>query len=198
MVHWTWWLSGLSLAGVALVNWFVVRRMLAVSGRFSGLVDRFRDGPAESGSMSADEMIAAVRAATLESFGSDGMDGAAAPVKNGELRVTAVRAPIAHLIFFASLAAGGAVSMLLATGIEPTFGLRSELFAKLTGQSGVWGPVVLLAGGMLVGFGTRMAAGCTSGHGLCGVSRVQPGSLVATAAFFGVGIVASIVLGGFL
>ena len=42
---------------------------------------------------------------------------------------------------------------------------------------------LLVAGGVLVGFGTRMGGGCTSGHGVCGISRLSPRSLVATAAF---------------
>ena len=46
----------------------------------------------------------------------------------------------------------------------------------------------LLVGGLLVGFGTRMAGGCTSGHGLCGTSRLAPRSLVATGVFMAVGI----------
>jgi hypothetical protein len=57
---------------------------------------------------------------------------------------------------------------------------------------------MLLAGGALVGFGTRMAGGCTSGHGMCGVSRFQKGSLLATAAFFGTGVVTSLLLGKLL
>ena len=42
---------------------------------------------------------------------------------------------------------------------------------------------LLIAAGLLVGFGTRMGNGCTSGHGVCGVSRLSPRSLVATASF---------------
>ena len=42
---------------------------------------------------------------------------------------------------------------------------------------------LLVAGGVLVGFGTRMGGGCTSGHGVCGISRLSPRSLVATASF---------------
>ena len=42
---------------------------------------------------------------------------------------------------------------------------------------------LLVAGGLLVGFGTRMGGGCTSGHGVCGISRLSPRSLVATASF---------------
>ncbi len=48
-----------------------------------------------------------------------------------------------------------------------------------------WGMVVLA--GLLVGVGTRYGAGCTSGHGVCGLSRLSPRSLVATLAFMGAG-----------
>ena len=41
----------------------------------------------------------------------------------------------------------------------------------------------LIAGGLMVGFGTRLGAGCTSGHGVCGVARLSPRSLAATATF---------------
>ena len=46
----------------------------------------------------------------------------------------------------------------------------------------------LIAGGLLVGFGTRMGSGCTSGHGVCGMSRLSRRSLVATATFIASGI----------
>jgi uncharacterized protein len=47
-------------------------------------------------------------------------------------------------------------------------------------------PPAILIGGLLVGFGTRMGSGCTSGHGLCGIARFSRRSIVATAIFFGV------------
>ncbi len=47
---------------------------------------------------------------------------------------------------------------------------------------------VLIAAGLLVGIGTRYGAGCTSGHGVCGLSRLSPRSLVATLAFMGAGM----------
>lgn len=46
----------------------------------------------------------------------------------------------------------------------------------------------LLVGGLLVGFGTRLGNGCTSGHGLCGMSRLSPRSIVATMVFMAVGM----------
>ena len=45
------------------------------------------------------------------------------------------------------------------------------------------GVVTLVIGGLLVGFGTRLGSGCTSGHGVCGMSRLSARSLVATASF---------------
>jgi uncharacterized protein len=45
----------------------------------------------------------------------------------------------------------------------------------------------LIAGGMLVGWGTRYGSGCTSGHGVCGLSRLSPRSLVATVTFMAMG-----------
>jgi uncharacterized membrane protein YedE/YeeE len=47
---------------------------------------------------------------------------------------------------------------------------------------------MLLAAGLLVGIGTSYGSGCTSGHGVCGLSRLSPRSLVATAAFMLAGI----------
>lgn len=48
---------------------------------------------------------------------------------------------------------------------------------------------LLLAAGVLVGFGTRLGNGCTSGHGVCGIARLSPRSIAATAAFMAAGFV---------
>ena len=48
---------------------------------------------------------------------------------------------------------------------------------------------MVIAAGLLVGFGTRWGAGCTSGHGICGLSRLSARSLVATLSFMGTGFV---------
>ncbi|MBI5334620.1 MAG: YeeE/YedE family protein [Burkholderiales bacterium] len=68
----------------------------------------------------------------------------------------------------------------------------------------LWGPLplphiaasdaMLVAAGLLVGLGTRWGAGCTSGHGVCGLSRLSPRSLVATACFMAAGFVTVYVL----
>lgn len=47
----------------------------------------------------------------------------------------------------------------------------------------------LVIGGLLVGYGTRLGSGCTSGHGVCGLSRLSPRSMVATGMFMASGFV---------
>ncbi len=76
--------------------------------------------------------------------------------------------------FVGGLVAGGAVALWLAPGA----------FAS---SSTVPGPVLVVAG-LLVGFGTRLGSGCTSGHGVCGIPRLSPRSLVATGTFISSGM----------
>lgn len=62
----------------------------------------------------------------------------------------------------------------------------SLLVGRPQAEFGSW-PAMVLAG-LLVGFGTRMGSGCTSGHGVCGVSRLSQRSIVATVTFMAAGI----------
>ena len=55
-------------------------------------------------------------------------------------------------------------------------------------------PLSTLAGGLLVGIGTALGAGCTSGHGICGLARQSPRSLVATAIFMAVAVITVYIL----
>ena len=48
------------------------------------------------------------------------------------------------------------------------------------------GLLVVAVAGLLVGFGTRLGSGCTSGHGICGIARLSPRSLAATVTFVAV------------
>ena len=57
-------------------------------------------------------------------------------------------------------------------------------------------PLIIVAG-LLVGFGSRMGSGCTSGHGVLGLARLSPRSMVAVATFLTAGVVAVAVLRGF-
>jgi len=61
--------------------------------------------------------------------------------------------------------------------------LLYRLFLPLPAVQVDAGGVTLIVAGLLVGLGTRYGSGCTSGHGVCGLSRLSPRSLVATVAF---------------
>ena len=98
------------------------------------------------------------------------------------LRKNDWRKEIWNLIFVAGLFVGGFVAAQFLSA-EPPKILPPELF------SGVGGFIRLAVGGLLVGFGTRYAGGCTSGHTITGISTLNLPSLIATAAFFVGGLV---------
>ena len=101
-----------------------------------------------------------------------------------------------HVGFFGGLALGGFLSVMLAGTFAPTVLNVGTSFTRFFSDRPTVVAGVLLVGGVLVGVGTRMATGCTSGHGLCGVARFERGSLLATAAFFGTGCATSFALSG--
>ncbi|WP_374666153.1 YeeE/YedE family protein [Acinetobacter sp.] len=55
-------------------------------------------------------------------------------------------------------------------------------------------PWMMVLAGLLVGFGTRLGSGCTSGHGICGISRLSKRSFIATAAFMAAGMITVFVM----
>jgi uncharacterized membrane protein YedE/YeeE len=79
-----------------------------------------------------------------------------------------------RLAFLAGLIAVPLIATLAGFGVAPP-------------QMPGWG--VIVVAGLLVGFGTRMAAGCTSGHGICGIARLSPRSVAATAIFMAAAII---------
>ncbi|MCV0437975.1 MAG: YeeE/YedE family protein [Hydrogenophaga sp.] len=85
--------------------------------------------------------------------------------------------------------AGWRIAFLLGMLAAPlAYGLLApEGFAQAPRIDAGYGAIV--AAGLLVGLGTRYGSGCTSGHGVCGLSRLSPRSLVATLAFMGAGFV---------
>ena len=85
-----------------------------------------------------------------------------------------------RVYFIAGLIAGGLVLKFI----------RPEAF----GSSSLSNDWTVLVAGILVGFGTVLGNGCTSGHGVCGISRLSPRSLVATLLFVGCGMLTVAVL----
>ena len=74
-------------------------------------------------------------------------------------------------LFLLGLPVGALIVMALVGNVQPGFA----------------SPLFLVIAGLLVGAGTRLGSGCTSGHGVCGMSRLSPRSLVATATFMATG-----------
>lgn len=207
-----WWLGAAGLAVVTVGACLVGRRPLGVSG----IVGRLVNLPAElaversrRALAGADEaaLEAALAAATAEAFGdvapgaappaaaaqSGGARGTAAPCRGcGE---PAARPTLgAHATFLSAIVVGAAVASALRGGLEPTLALP-EAYARLVAP-GVPGLLALGAGGLLVGVGTSVSGGCSTGHGLSGCARLQPAGLAATATFFGVAVVVSFLLAG--
>ncbi|GMN04288.1 YeeE/YedE family protein [Erythrobacter sp. MTPC3] len=75
-------------------------------------------------------------------------------------------------LFLLGLPLGALAVMLLSGPLDPSFA----------------SPAYLIPAGLIVGIGTRLGSGCTSGHGVCGMSRLSPRSLAATATFMVTGI----------
>lgn len=90
-----------------------------------------------------------------------------------------------NLFFVAGLVLGGFIATrLLSSNPQPL--LPPEIHT-------VGGALQLIGGGILIGFGTRYAAGCTSGHSIMGLSNLQKASLVATLSFFAGGLTAAFI-----
>ena len=83
--------------------------------------------------------------------------------------------------------------LLLTTGrVAGISGIVGGLFTPVPGEAMamtlVRSPGALVIGGLLVGVGTQLGGGCTSGHGVCGISRMSQRSLVATIVFMAFGM----------
>ncbi len=86
---------------------------------------------------------------------------------------------------------GWRVAMLAGLVAAP---LIARAFVHITPPAIEADAAALIAGGLLVGFGTRLGAGCTSGHGVCGVARLSPRSIAATVTFMAAGFLTVFVI----
>ncbi|RYG98871.1 MAG: YeeE/YedE family protein, partial [Alphaproteobacteria bacterium] len=99
-----------------------------------------------------------------------------------------------RVIFLVALVFGA----WLTARLLPQIGLGGVEPTALVAPPPAWGipmPVWLIVSGLLIGFGTKIGNGCTSGHGVCGLARLSFRSLVAVAVFFGVAILTVTVTG---
>jgi uncharacterized membrane protein YedE/YeeE len=99
-----------------------------------------------------------------------------------------------RLAFLVTLVAGA----WLAAQLFPQLGAGGVAAATLAPPPAAWSvpaPVWLIIAGLLTGLGTKIGNGCTSGHGVCGLARLSPRSLVAVGVFFGVAVLTVTVTG---
>jgi uncharacterized membrane protein YedE/YeeE len=92
-----------------------------------------------------------------------------------------------RLPFIAGLVIGGFLSAVLGGGWTPTWDLG--IFDQAIGFGPAGKLAWMFAGGLCIGFGTRLAGGCTSGHGIFGMSNFELPSFVSTISFMASGIV---------
>lgn len=100
------------------------------------------------------------------------------------------RTAVWRLVFLVALVAGA----FLTAQVLPDLGSHPQM-ATAPAASGIPTPIWLAIAGLLIGFGTRIGNGCTSGHGICGLARLSTRSFVAVGIFFGVAILTVAVTG---
>ncbi len=198
-----WWITGISLGAITLSFYLVLHRTLGVSGSWARVVmgnksdaeneadDLFRNNP----KMFNDALMTA----TIEEFGKEEVvkyinsrHSSTTAQKQAVQKKYLSRSPrSAHIVFLLMLIVGGLIGSIIKNDWSIQFTL-GELHTSLFG-TGIASPMMLFFGGVMVGFGTQMAGGCTSGHGLSGVSRFVPSSMAATAVFFASAIIFSMI-----
>jgi uncharacterized protein len=101
-------------------------------------------------------------------------------------RVAGVSGIFAELIAPAARDRGWRAAFLIGLIVAP---LAAVLLGRPVMQPVMPGWAVVIAAGLLVGYGARLGGGCTSGHGICGIARLSPRSIAATLIFVATAIV---------
>ncbi len=160
---WPWWVGGPLIGLYVIVFLLVKNRLLSASSTFQFVTDRVLR-PLLGGKDTSRDWLT----------GSMALDD---PEPNW------------LGLYFIGLFLGGVVSTLAAGtfAADPGLaGMAATYPVSLARQAGI-----LAFSGLLIGFGTRMGGGCTSGHCIVGVSGLQKPSMISTGVFFGSGIVIS-------
>ena len=190
--YWPWWMGALGLFGVCLAYFLLVGRLLGVSGSWAKVVgwrdNRMLQQASQEFASNQEDMSSALMAETLAQFGEDALQefqsqpAPTEPPTKVEIKNLESSTPwTAHLTFLLCMFVGAFATAVLSGQFELRYDL-SAVHSRIFGDTWeVW--LALLFGGMMVGFGTQMAGGCTSGHGLSGCARLIPASLLATLVF---------------
>ena len=207
-----WYYTAIGLSIITLGFSYALGKALGVSGSWARLVTRNNDREvrlAEASFVGNSQLFEdALMAATIREFGEKEVNSFLnsrqkkqskneVNKSNEFFKKLPSRVPwSAHFTFLIFLVLGGIVGSMARGTFSLQFDL-GEFHTQMFGGS-VLSIIVLLVGGLMVGFGTQLGGGCTSGHGLSGVSRLTPASLIATGCFFGAAIMFSFVFKFFI
>ena len=162
---WPWWLSGMIIASVMFILLYFgqsfgfssnLRTICSMAG--AGKVSRFFDFNWRSQTWNLVFLLGAI----LGGFISKEFLSNSAPV----------------------MISDSTIRDLGAMGFAPPQGMQPEELFSMSSIFSVKGFLVLAIGGLMVGFGSRYAGGCTSGHAISGISNLQIPSIIAVVGFF--------------
>ncbi|MFB6604608.1 YeeE/YedE family protein [Streptomyces noursei] len=213
--YWPWWAGAIGLALITINHTLITDRSLGVSAAWDRVLHWRRERQLErmDEEFTDDQALAeALAAATAEHFGTGTGTGAstvpqepyegsqpleanAEPAASERPAATSLRP--APLVTQAALLVSIFLGGFIAAAASGRFHLRYDMgpgFRDLVTADPTTMIAMLFVGGVLVGFGTRLAGGCSSGHGLSGCGRLRPVSIVATAVFFGTAVAVSFLL----
>jgi uncharacterized membrane protein YedE/YeeE len=203
-LYWPWWVSSIGLGVITIGFALMFKRPLGTSGSWTRVVTWRNDKIIEKAEApfrdSPQVLEDALMKATIEEFGEakvkevlDRRKGKSIAMPVLDLAKLPIRIPwTVHLTFLLMLIVGGFIASYFNGSFQVRYTL-GEVHTHIFGTGmGTW--LALIFGGALVGFGTQLGGGCTSGHGLSGCSRFVPASLVATIFYMVGGIVTSFLM----
>lgn len=198
MQYWTWWEGALALGFFSIAFSLFTGKALGVSGSWLSIARRKDDAIVKESAKvlegDQDQVKDDLMAMTMAEFGGDVLPDTPQR-REGEVEGVVAAEPKAklkqefthwsvHAVFLVSMFIGSYIASITTTGEFSVSIELSALHAKIFENQGeAW--LALLIGGMMVGFGTQMAGGCTSGHGISGCAQLVPASLLSTVVFFG-------------
>lgn len=207
--YWPWWAGAAALALVTINYTLITERSFGVSSAWDRVLHwraERRFERAEAQFADDRELVEALAAASAEEFGTPPAapaaaettpapgPGDAASAQDSASAASLRPAPVfTQAALLLSIFIGGLVAAIASGRFELRWDM-GDAFSEIVTADSATMIGVLFFGGVLVGFGTRLAGGCTSGHGLSGCGRLRPVSLVATAVFFGTAVLVSFLL----
>ncbi len=210
MEYWSWWIGGLALGLFAVIFSLLTGKPLGVSGSWLSIAKRKDDAVLKASAeiMAGDEEQVKddLMAMTMAEFGEDAFtegenlestpqrrEGEANAEDSNSSGIKQDYTPwTVHVVFLVTMFLGSYIASITTGDFSFTAEL-SAIHSKIFENTGeAW--IALFFGGIMVGFGTQMAGGCTSGHGLSGTAQLIPASLLSTFVFFGSATVLTIIM----